>query len=852
MASNRSKPSSISSSAPPPPPRTLNVQKFAESRAPELESLHEIVAGRLGHDFRIQRGKRRRTTGHLVAKIRRRKRRRVLDGHEPEDGVKKVSRRARRRAELQENPLIGFCVSGDGTKRLRTHLWHAKRFTMVKLWGFYLPLGLHGRGRGSRSILKRLKSGTLVHDASYCCPIQLDGPEDSILSVLKNVLLPSPSDDFEKLYKPIANGVCYKNAMLYHVGNHQSRLIAPVMYMWRPFNRGNTHNRIGQDPISDFCSMAPENGLSTVSSRQLWIWIHAATFNEGFDALRSACQNQMDESGVSVSCSSLVGHLAKLDVIGSKANQAIKKLLCPVPESNQAVSRCSDSIDDTISQVEKSYVIHHAERLPSCAVLSLKVYDPRDLPSMGTECTPEVALSSLQDDNIPDSNSLAEISVNTEDRLTSLWSEPEANGVFLSNSESLWDSSDKLNPPLQESILSAEKHLKRLEFFCLDQSNNPTSVIGSRDGSSRSCPVLLLKHKDIGNSSMGWSIILPLSWAKVFWVALVSHGAHAIGLRERQWIACNNGLPSFPFDFPDCEAYSTFMAAKCTEADRNAELHPPASRPLKVPIPPPWDCVMSTIERGQNIIEDHQTLAIHQADQGEVPSMNPISSLEQATLSVQVFIPRTSDTLKQYIEKKADRHLLLFPDQALLAKDYFSDPKAENSFSSLTRCSNLHHIDRKPCFVRVLLHAHKEGFFEEGAVICAPTHTDISNWTSSSSEEDKDTLQIPQCTMRSYFSQNVSGQWHLNLPVDNSTLQTFRWPIGFITSGFVPGSGKPQAMAYCEATLLSLLRNQQWSIMDKKSKTEILVLVRNLRSTAHRRALATIVLEHQKEDLDFM
>ncbi|KAJ0976374.1 hypothetical protein J5N97_018339 [Dioscorea zingiberensis] len=662
MASNRSKPSSISSSAPPPPPRTLNVQKFAESRAPELESLHEIVAGRLGHDFRIQRGKRRRTTGHLVAKIRRRKRRRVLDGHEPEDGVKKVSRRARRRAELQENPLIGFCVSGDGTKRLRTHLWHAKRFTM-----------------------------------------------DSILSVLKNVLLPSPSDDFEKLYKPIANGVCYKNAM-------------------------------------------------------------------------------MDESGVSVSCSSLVGHLAKLDVIGSKANQTIKKLLCPVPEM-------------IISQIPIS---------------------------------------------------LAEISVNTEDRLTSLWSEPEANGVFLSNSESLWDSSDKLNPPLQESILSAEKHLKRLEFFCLDQSNNPTSVIGSRDGSSRSCPVLLLKHKDIGNSSMGWSIILPLSWAKVFWVALVSHGAHAIGLRERQWIACNNGLPSFPFDFPDCEAYSTFMAAKCTEADRNAELHPPASRPLKVPIPPPWDCVMSTIERGQNIIEDHQTLAIHQADQGEVPSMNPISSLEQATLSVQVFIPRTSDTLKQYIEKKADRHLLLFPDQALLAKDYFSDPKAENSFSSLTRCSNPHYIDRKPCFVRVLLHAHKEGFFEEGAVICAPTHTDISNWTSSSSEEDKDTLQIPQCTMRSYFSQNVSGQWHLNLPVDNSTLQTFRWPIGFITSGFVPGSGKSQAMAYCEATLLSLLRNQQWSIMNKKSKTEILVLVRNLRSTAHRRALATIVLEHQKEDLDFM
>lgn len=33
------------------------------------------------------------------------------------------------------------------------------------------------RGRGSRSVLKRLKNGTVVHDASYFVPIQLDGPE---------------------------------------------------------------------------------------------------------------------------------------------------------------------------------------------------------------------------------------------------------------------------------------------------------------------------------------------------------------------------------------------------------------------------------------------------------------------------------------------------------------------------------------------------------------------------------------------------------------------------------------------------------------------------------------------------
>lgn len=37
------------------------------------------------------------------------------------------------------------------------------------------------RGLGSRSVLKRLKSGALVHDASYFGAVQLEGPEASPL-----------------------------------------------------------------------------------------------------------------------------------------------------------------------------------------------------------------------------------------------------------------------------------------------------------------------------------------------------------------------------------------------------------------------------------------------------------------------------------------------------------------------------------------------------------------------------------------------------------------------------------------------------------------------------------------------
>lgn len=130
-------------------PREINVQKFAEARAAELESLHSIVSDRLNKNFRSKRNQRTRTNdfSNQSAKRRNRKRQRSesLVCQASRDRETKMSRRVKRRMELKGNPESGFCTSNDGTKRLRTHVWHAKRFSMTKLWGFYIPLGLHGR-----------------------------------------------------------------------------------------------------------------------------------------------------------------------------------------------------------------------------------------------------------------------------------------------------------------------------------------------------------------------------------------------------------------------------------------------------------------------------------------------------------------------------------------------------------------------------------------------------------------------------------------------------------------------------------------------------------------------------------
>ncbi|XP_072997740.1 ribonucleases P/MRP protein subunit POP1 isoform X2 [Typha latifolia] len=847
MPPERSKPApNASSSTPPPPPRTLNVQKFAESRASELESLHSIVSDRLGGDFRIQRGKRRRTTGHRVARSRRRaKRQKVGDGGGGEGKASgkegKVSRRARRSKEMRSNPELGFTTAGDGTKRLRTHLWHAKRFAMMKRWGFYLPLGLQGRGRGSRAVLKWLKVGAVAHDTSYSLPIQLEGPEGSLKEILGMVLHPSHSGKLEiaeDLSQLVLRGVCFENALLYHAGPH-SQLVAPVIYMWRPSFKDDNYVSTEQSISPDGCSSVGRKECIN-SVRQLWIWIHAAAFDEGLNALRSACEKQMLVSGISVSCNAHEGRIARLELMGAKATQFLQKILHPISKSQRTSEdtefRNSVLNAFTSSHLQNDYVL---DLLQSNAILSLMVHDPREVPCQGTEPACEVSSAShekiLQEEDNLDSNAMVSgDSLKNKEILSTLWSNPENHDIFLSDGKTLWDSSSRINPPIPEDIICRDKHQRRLELFHLNSTNNGRPAI--EESFSRSCPILLLKHAEVGQFLKWWSIIVPLSWVKPFWFSLVSGGANAIGLRERRWIACNNGLPCFPHDFPDCKAYSLFMASEAAAFDRAAELRPLAFRPPRVPIPSPWDSIAASTDKGPDILRGFKSLDVK-------------SSLTVA--SFQMFIPRTLKSLNQYLEDIHEKHLLSSNMETSLSEmvgnrkpDYDS-----GSFDMVLAGKEL-------CLVRVLLHAHKEGVFEDGAIICAPVLADFASWKVRSEKEEDEyqeqwQLQLPQSYIGSYFTQVDSGKWELQLPKDEASQQSFRWPIGFITTGFVHGSSKPVAEAFCESNLLSFVRRQQWS-QTQSRRPEIFVLVRNMRSASYRRAIARVVIELQNDDLQFM
>ena len=64
-------------------------------------------------------------------------------------------------------------------RRLPTHLWHAKRCSMIDCWGFRLPLSLNEKCL--RSSMRSFRSGVLLTDYSYWQGFELDQAEADLL-----------------------------------------------------------------------------------------------------------------------------------------------------------------------------------------------------------------------------------------------------------------------------------------------------------------------------------------------------------------------------------------------------------------------------------------------------------------------------------------------------------------------------------------------------------------------------------------------------------------------------------------------------------------------------------------------
>lgn len=172
-------------------------------------------------------------------------------------------------------------------------------------------------------------------------------------------------------------------------------------------------------------------------------------------------------------------------------------------ENSWRLQKCSFERDKDDFQNKNSFTLENEECIPSCAILSFTVKDPRLLPTKETKDFHEPdSIIDMQEVGV---NDLATLTGNLDkNEEVASPSCPKPEGIEnLSDGRDLWDSSSRIDPPEEENELCMEKHQQRMGFFCLDEPKSGPPKTSNKVQCSRSCPILLLKNNNKKGSPMG-------------------------------------------------------------------------------------------------------------------------------------------------------------------------------------------------------------------------------------------------------------------------------------------------------------------------------------------------------------
>jgi ribonuclease P/MRP protein subunit POP1 len=191
------------------------------------------------------------------------------------------------------------------------------------------------------------------------------------------------------------------------------------------------------------------------------------------------------------------------------------------------------------------------------------------------------------------------------------------------------------------------------------------------------------------------------------------------------------GLPFFPSDFPDCNAYTNFMATEAAAFSQKAERCPPDVRSWRLPIPPPWDTVQLAFNEGPARVGNGEIHSEEDMVDGNLLSNSDLGNCSKSSFvhhgnQFDGLVARTYSALTDFMRGIQSDRLLLFPQLPDRKTSIFKFMKDESMFGLSLNGIAQFSYDGKLCYLRILLHAYKEGVFEEGAVVCAPQLTDLS------------------------------------------------------------------------------------------------------------------------------
>ncbi|XP_029115863.1 ribonucleases P/MRP protein subunit POP1 [Scleropages formosus] len=735
-------------------PRFITASTFAMARAAEVQSMLKAVAKTTGscHVFgALPKHMRRRAMSHNVKRLPRRLRegaQRMLEKSrqagqkDKKDQPKSKSRKARRR---HSNLLLEFNRRQRKNVWLETHIWHAKRFHMVKQWGYCL--GDRPTYKCYRACHRAMGSSCLLQDLSYYCCLELMGPEGQLLGALSKLASKETGPTFAAAM--CLSGRRQGSAVLYRADGYPTEPLGPVLFLWRPRSEGST-------------------------DRQLWIWAHPSLKQELLLELQSVCQcsqpvalptlvtiasSSMEadpvvmpkgsaeeppagrkrkkmgrESDQTVPAKKIVGdgtrspaaptswrsdstgivigdltmELVRYRLIGPLSHGVLADALTPASDCDGPSKtkpsffwwpeHCKEESNMVLHQ-QQAHVfqqlrgLHSTAEVPSGCVLGLTVDDPRlTMPNGGKP------LARIQRQQGGDGSSAEEAA----QRLLMLQGVPEP-----CCQSSLWDRCVR-DSVAHNKISEQELNRMKSELLVPGSRLQPTPLQGR-------VPILLMQQpgKQTGGEmvswGVGWDLLLPKGWGMAFWVPLVYQGVRVGGLREALKHSQNKGAPHFPHDYPDCPTGAQFLQEQAAELCEKYKRRPPAKRPNYIK----YGCLAPFLCPWQQLCEEWEVIVKEEDPTRTQP--DPGAAAQEVTSQARFSVLRNRKVLQQlsaWCRPTSSRGQRLRQPAQL-------EQLTATSVESLSRahCS---------CLVWVRISLLRRGHPVLHAMICAPTPEDLA------------------------------------------------------------------------------------------------------------------------------
>uniref|UniRef100_A0A8B9BBG0 POP1 homolog, ribonuclease P/MRP subunit n=1 Tax=Anser brachyrhynchus TaxID=132585 RepID=A0A8B9BBG0_9AVES len=614
------------------------VSTFAQARAAEMKAMLKAVTQKSSNSLVFQtlpRHMRRRAMSHNIKRLPRRlqeiaRKEAEKAVHQKKEQSKTKCRKARRR---HVNLVAEFNRRQRKNIWLETHIWHAKRFHMVKKWGYCL--GDSPTEKCYRACYRAMTNHCLLQDLSYYCCLELTGKENELLKQLARICSVDTGLTFG--VARCLSGRFQGSLNLYRADRYPKDTLGPVTFIWKP--RDGSENR------------------------QLWIWMHPALKQDILNELKEIFQcSEPEKVCIPEPVTTSVQEEEQMDVVvslGKKRKKEdkegektvpVKKIIgdgtrdplqsyswisqttgvvisdrtmeilryrligplshCVLTETLKAASlqtmadseselnkwwveNCKDSEKVSLHQRQTAIFellegISSPSEMPPGTILGLTVGDPRvNLPKKKRKAMPDP--EKYQDN----------------DKVRQLYLE----GVPVECAHSfIWDQ-DICKNVTENKISEQDLNQMRAQLLV------PGSQLDLGPCESK-IPILLVQQpgkmagEDRPGWGSGWDIYLPKGWGMAFWIPFIYRGVRVGGLQEAAKHSEYQRTPHTPNDFPDCPAGMQF--AKELEATllEKFKRRPPAKRANYVklgtlsPFICPWGQLTKNWERRMNDSEE--------------------------------------------------------------------------------------------------------------------------------------------------------------------------------------------------------------------------------------------------------